>query len=257
MNTPRNPIYARLSKPRRTLRGFIKLTTTLSAVSTVFWVAVTVFRKTRPGMFDTLIAACCTAGACLTILTPWTVISVAVTLIVRDIKDPSFELIHVTPIPNVDIVQGYLFAALHRVRVYLILLVNWLPFLLIAFIGSYVPRVAGPDPRDQWAVFGLMLAAIVIGVCGISFLAACLGLCLGVWLRERTLATLISIGTSMVLLVVFVGTFSRMANSATRLSEIINIPNILSALLILLLPYIAGIRLINIAASGIRRRSIF
>jgi hypothetical protein len=256
MYRSRNPIYAKLVKPRRNLREYIWLTTAFSALTTGYYVFAYITRSTGTEVFAVLVTTCCTMGTCITIVSPWTVVLVAVEIIVKDIRSESFDLICVTPLSNAEILHGYLFAALHRVRGYLTLLINWLPFLIVMFLGTLDRRVTRERSSAQWLIIGFMMLGILIGLCGISFFAACLAICFGVWFRDRILATILAMGICLFVLTIYFALFITLMTSSSPVSEIINFQNILYVVALMLLPYLGGFGLLFIASFIIRNRQL-
>jgi len=149
----------------------------------------------------------------VTILSPPITSIVAIILVSRDASSEMYELLHLTTLSEAVLVKGYVFATLHRVRVLLALLVGLMPALAVgmvqvsilvavifysmmlnysAYLQDELYRISsGIDPAY---VTGPALAcmAIAIGLWGLNWPAAALGVGLALRWRGRVIVTIIA-----------------------------------------------------------------
>ena len=149
----------------------------------------------------------------LTILTPPITSVVAIILVSHDASSEMYELLHLTTLSEAMLVKGYIFAALHRVRALLALVVGLMPALVVGmvqvsilvavifhsimldysvYLQDELYRISsGIDPAY---VTGPALAcmAITIGLWGLNWPAAALGVGLALRWRGRVIVTIIA-----------------------------------------------------------------
>ena len=150
----------------------------------------------------------------VTILSPPITSVVAIILVSRDASSEMYELLRLTTLSKAVLVKGYVFAALHRVRVLLALVVGLMPALTVGMLQvSILVAVifysimldysvylqedelyrisSGIDPAYMTGQ-SLACMAIAIGLWGLNWPAAALGVGLALRWRGRVIVTIIA-----------------------------------------------------------------
>jgi hypothetical protein len=145
----------------------------------------------------------------ITLLTPSITAVVAAALTSRDMRGEALDLLRVTPLSESALIQGYVFAALHRMRVLLALAVGLMPALVIGMLqlGIVVAVIFfqvipvwpgepyyGPPPYEAAGAVAdtLIFAAITIGMWGANVLAATLGMGLALRWQGKLAAIIVA-----------------------------------------------------------------
>ncbi len=149
----------------------------------------------------------------VTILSPPITSVVATILVSRDASSEMYELLRLATLSEAVLVKGYVFAALHRVRVLLALVVGLMPALAVGMVqvGILVAVILYSIMLDYYAYFqdelyrissgidpacvtvpALACMAIAIGLWGLNWPAAALGVGLALRWRGRIIATIIA-----------------------------------------------------------------
>ncbi len=223
MNTNRNPVAARLTPrgtwPSARVALWLALGLGLAglAISTLETLRM---RSEELGSFSVILLL---MGLLVTILTPPIVAGVAVVLTSRDLHSGTYELMHVTTLSETTLVQGYVFAALHRVRFLLALVVGLMPALAVGMVQVgiavaviFYSIMVHPDPGYQYGPYGtspgldpahitgpaLACMAIVVGLWGLNWQAAALGVGLSLRWRGSIMAI---IAAPMITLLIAIG----------------------------------------------------
>lgn len=150
----------------------------------------------------------------VTILSPPITSVVAIILVSRDASSEMYKLLRLTTLSEAALVKGYVFAALHRVRALLALVVGLMPALAVGMVqvsilvavtfysimlnySAYLQEdelyriSSGIDPTFV-IVQALACMAIVIGLWGLNWPAAALGVGLALRWRGRVIVTIIA-----------------------------------------------------------------
>ncbi len=213
MNIYLNPLVERLTRRGRwpSVRAALWLAFGLGLAG----LAVTTWETLRMesdklGAFSTILLA---LAWLVTILSPPITSVVAIILVSRDASSEMYKLLRLTTLSEAMLVKGYVFAALHRVRVLLALVVGLMPALAVgmvqvsilitvifysimlnyyAYFQDELYRISsGIDPACV-TVPSLACMAIVIGLWGLNWPAAALGVGLALRWRGRVIVTIIA-----------------------------------------------------------------
>lgn len=198
-----NPLLTRLTaRPSRlSARACFWLAFGLG-VSTLL-VSVQLFLADHNPNFRTLIYVLPVLFAALAAAVPPVVALVAGSTTARNVADGSYELLTATTLSDAAIVQGYVFAALYRVRWLLALVVSFAPPLVVGMLDSalhvaiYLCRVdhfyhtGDYSPQMDYSVCSMPSVdvsftwlLIALGLWGLNLLAAALGVGLALRLRN-------------------------------------------------------------------------
>jgi hypothetical protein len=144
-------------------------------------------------------------GILLLLILPFSTAWIAAQLTVRDVKEEAYEILCLTSMTNLKLVQGYLFASLYRIRLGLTAGISLSPVIIAQLIssrlnmitcnsGSMIPCYNDPTTplAWEWIVWVFMLVEVFASVLGMIPLAAAIGVWLGLWWR-RTISIVGSI----------------------------------------------------------------
>ncbi len=241
MNIYRNPLVERLTRRGKWPSGraalWLAFGLGLASLAVATWETLRM-ESDQPGLASMILLA---LAWLLTILTPPITAVFATILVSRDARSETYDLLHVTTLSEAALVRGYVFAALHRVRVLLALIVGLMPALAVGMVQvgiavavifysimlypypGYQDGPYGASPGlDPVHVTGPALAcmAIAIGLWGLNWPAAALGVGLALRWRESAVVTIVApmamllIATSLPLLVLLTNGMGRAAAAA-------------------------------------------
>jgi hypothetical protein len=113
----------------------------------------------------------------------------------RAVRVDHYEVIWLTPLSNTTLVRAHVFAALYRARYMLGGLVALMPFLIVEVFHAQVALQAhlyfyAPDPPTYWegVVPALLALVVVMGLWGLVFLGAAIGVRMALLRRDPHMA---------------------------------------------------------------------
>ena len=218
-----NPVVARLTRrgkwPSARAALWLAFGLGLASLAITTWETLHM-ESDKLGTFSTVLLV---LVLLVTILSPPITAVVATILASRDVRNEMHELLRVTTLSEATLVKGYVFAALHRMRILLMLVVGLMPALAVGMVqvGILVSVIfysmmlppppysldgtyGSPPGIDSADVTGPALASIAfsIGLWGLHWLAAALGVGLALRWGGSTMVTIIA---PMAMLLIAIG----------------------------------------------------
>jgi hypothetical protein len=192
-----NPVFVRLTRNCKWPSGRVALWLGFGLGLVTLFLTSHATLHMKDFEMNPLCAVLFVTAVVLTLLAPAIVASLATGLTARDVSSEPYELVQLTTLPKIALVQGYVFAALYRMRVLISLTVGLIPALvigvvqlgLLVLVTLYTSNMA---PFLQQVVsLSLDFMAIVIGLWGIAFLATASGVGLAIRWRGNILANIL------------------------------------------------------------------
>jgi len=131
----------------------------------------------------------------------------------RDVQSEAHDLLRLTSLTKMQIVQGYLYAGLHRMRLLLSLTIGIAPALIDRFLCGFLKLTIwssiapGPYHLTSLDIIGRLVIVTVVGIglLALNPLVAALGVALSLWWRKMVPAilstsTIMLLGTLSVIL---------------------------------------------------------
>jgi hypothetical protein len=194
-----NPLFKRLT--RRDTFPAPGVTAPLGLATAAAGLALPVLAFLR-GDFHLAVVAADVAQVIMSLLAPVTA-SLAAILTAREAQSGAYQLLRLTDLPAGERVRGYVFAALHRLRLPLALALGLMPALVI---GRLIASLSDPGmarrlilgtctapicelAAENWARVDpvgptLAFVALGLGLWGLSLPGAALGVGLALWWRQ-------------------------------------------------------------------------
>ena len=193
-----NPVFVRLTGNCKWPSARVALWLSFGLGLAALFLTSQAALRMRAFDMDPLSAVLMVTAVVLTLLTPSIVASVATNLTSRDVSSEPYELVQLTTLPKNALVQGYVFAALYRMRLLISLTVGLMPALVIGLVQiSFLVLVTLYTSNmapflEQIVPLSLVFVATVIGLWGITFLATASGVGLAIRWRGSILANILA-----------------------------------------------------------------
>lgn len=184
------------------------------------------------------------------IFASWT----AATVICLEIKAEQYELVMVTTLSNMKLVEGHIFAVFYRLRLPLILTLALLPSLVVRLIEyaytsySYCVHYDTDCLRTIVLSQSLFYSLILFGAIGVLIFGIVVAMILALWWRNQYAA---GIGATTIVISLIV-LFFRLANRTTTNKEFIAL--LATTISYMMLLYFAAIGIMLVAQVVARRR---
>jgi hypothetical protein len=203
----RNPLFSRLTARARppSLKDCVRLAVGLALISLL--IGIFDLSRAMQGNADGPYVSNMLAWGLawpLAFISPALVAVTAAILVSRHVGGEEYEFLRTTPMSEARVVQGYVAAALHRLRLLLALAVGLAPLMVVGTLTGVMrsmlsqllnvaPRPGSPTPSYELALGDVagplvILAAIATGLLLANLLAAALGASLALWVRETRAA---------------------------------------------------------------------